>query len=35
MPAWAGTLPSEAIWRLVSYLKSIEPAEDSVATTRW
>jgi cytochrome c oxidase cbb3-type subunit III len=35
MPAWGGTLPSEAIWRLVSYLKSIEPAEDSVATTRW
>ena len=35
MPAWGGTLPSEAIWRLVTYLKSIEPAKDTVATTAW
>ena len=35
MPAWGGTLPAEAIWRLVSYLKSIEPAKDTAATTRW
>jgi cytochrome c oxidase cbb3-type subunit 3 len=35
MPAWGGTLPSEAIWRLVSYLKSIEPAKDTAATTSW
>ena len=35
MPAWGGTLPPEAIWRLVTYLKSIEPARDTAATTRW
>lgn len=35
MPAWGGTLPSEAIWRLVTYLKSIEPPKDTVGTTRW
>jgi len=35
MPAWGGTLPADAIWRLVTYLKSIEPAKDTVATTRW
>jgi cytochrome c oxidase cbb3-type subunit 3 len=35
MPAWGGTLPPDAIWRLVSYLKSIEPARDTVGTTRW
>ena len=35
MPAWGGTLPTEAIWRLVTYLKSIEPARDTVGTTAW
>ena len=35
MPAWGGTLPPEAIWRLVTYLKSIEPGKDTVATTAW
>lgn len=35
MPAWGGTLPADAIWRLVSYLKSIEPAKDTIATTSW
>jgi cytochrome c oxidase cbb3-type subunit III len=35
MPAWGGTLPADAIWRLVSYLKSIEPARDTLSTTRW
>lgn len=35
MPAWGGTLPAEAIWRLVTYLKSIEPAKDTAATTAW
>ena len=35
MPAWGGTLPSEAIWRLVTYLKSIEPARDTLSTTAW
>lgn len=35
MPAWGGILPSEAIWRLVTYLKSIEPARDTLSTTAW
>jgi cytochrome c oxidase cbb3-type subunit 3 len=35
MPAWGGTLPPEAIWRLVTYLRSIEPAKDTVGTTSW
>lgn len=35
MPAWGGTLPADAIWRLVSYLKSIEPAKDTIGTTSW
>jgi cytochrome c oxidase cbb3-type subunit 3 len=35
MPAWGGTLPTEAIWRLVAYLKSIEPAKDTVGVTSW
>jgi len=35
MPAWGGTLPPDAIWRLVSYLKSLEPSRDTIATTSW
>ena len=35
MPAWGGTLPADAIWRLVSYLQSIQPARDTLATTAW
>jgi cytochrome c oxidase cbb3-type subunit 3 len=35
MPAWGGTLPSEAIWRLVSYLQSLQPAKDTLSTTSW
>src|SRR4051812_35290096 len=35
MPAWGGTLPPDAIWRLVSYLKSQEPMRDTLSTTRW
>src|SRR5215217_1140889 len=35
MPAWGGTLPPDAIWRLVSYLKSIEPTRDTLSTTSW
>ena len=35
MPAWGGTLPPDAIWRLVSYLKSIQPARDTLSTTSW
>ena len=35
MPAWGGTLPADAIWRLVSYLKSQEPSRDTLSTTTW
>jgi cytochrome c oxidase cbb3-type subunit 3 len=35
MPAWGGTLPSEAIWRLVSYIQSLQPAKDTLSTTSW
>ena len=35
MPAWGGALPPDAIWRLVSYLKSQEPKRDTLSTTKW
>ena len=35
MPAWGGTLPPEAIWRLVSYLESQQPKQDTLSTTSW
>jgi cytochrome c oxidase cbb3-type subunit 3 len=35
MPAWGGTLPAEAMWRLVTYLQSIQPARDTLSTTSW
>ena len=35
MPAWGGTLPADAIWRLVSYLQSIQPSKDTLSTTAW
>jgi cytochrome c oxidase cbb3-type subunit 3 len=35
MPAWGGTLPAEAIWRLVTYLQSLQPAKDTLSTTSW
>jgi cytochrome c oxidase cbb3-type subunit III len=35
MPAWGGTLPSEAMWRLVSYIQSLQPAKDTLSTTTW
>jgi cytochrome c oxidase cbb3-type subunit 3 len=35
MPAWGGTLPSDAIWRLVTYLQSLQPAKDTLSTTSW
>ncbi|MFL5401819.1 MAG: c-type cytochrome [Gemmatimonadales bacterium] len=35
MPAWGGTLPSDAIWQLVSYLQSLQPAKDTLSTTTW
>jgi mono/diheme cytochrome c family protein len=35
MPAWGGTLPADAIWMLVTYLQSLQPAKDTLSTTRW
>jgi cytochrome c oxidase cbb3-type subunit 3 len=35
MPAWGGTLPDDAIWRLVSYLQSLQPPKDTLSTTSW
>ena len=35
MPAWGGTLPSEAIWQLVTYVQSLQPAKDTLSTTSW
>lgn len=35
MPAFGGHLPADAIWRLVAYLRSIQPAKDTAATTAW
>lgn len=35
MPAWGGTLPADAIWRLVSYIQSLQPAKDTLSTTSW
>jgi mono/diheme cytochrome c family protein len=34
MPAFGGILPPEAIWRLVTYLQSLAPAQD-MSTTSW
>jgi cytochrome c oxidase cbb3-type subunit III len=34
MPAFGGILPPDAIWQLVTYLRSLEPKEDP-ATTSW
>jgi mono/diheme cytochrome c family protein len=35
MPAWGGTLPADAIWRLVTYIQSLQPAKDTLSTTSW
>ena len=35
MPAFGGHLPAESIWRLVAYLRSLEPAVDTLSTTAW
>jgi cytochrome c oxidase cbb3-type subunit III len=34
MPAFGGILPAAAIWKLVTYLRSLEPKTDS-STVRW
>jgi cytochrome c oxidase cbb3-type subunit 3 len=35
MPAWGGTLPSESIWTIVTYLQSLQPTKDTLSTTTW
>jgi cytochrome c oxidase cbb3-type subunit 3 len=35
MPAWGGTLPANAIWKLVTYLQTLQPAKDTISTTSW
>jgi cytochrome c oxidase cbb3-type subunit 3 len=35
MPAFGGTLPTESIWRLVTYVQSFQPADSTIATTTW
>jgi cytochrome c oxidase cbb3-type subunit 3 len=35
MPAFGGHLPAQAIWQLVAYLRSIQPAKDTTSTTAW
>jgi cytochrome c oxidase cbb3-type subunit 3 len=35
MPAFGGHLPAESIWQLVTYLRSLEPAKDTLSTTAW
>ena len=34
MPAFGGILPPEAIWKLVTYLHSLEPKQD-ISTVSW
>ncbi len=34
MPAYGGILPPDAIWKVVTYLQSLQPAED-VSTVSW
>lgn len=35
MPAFGGHLPTESIWKIVTYLQSIQPTRDTLATTTW
>jgi cytochrome c oxidase cbb3-type subunit 3 len=35
MPAFGGHLPTESIWKVVTYLQSIQPTRDTLATTTW
>jgi len=34
MPAFGGILPPDAIWKLVTYLQSLEPKQD-ISTVSW
>jgi cytochrome c oxidase cbb3-type subunit 3 len=35
MPAFGGALPPQAIWRLVTYIQSLQPAKDTLSTVSW
>ena len=35
MPAFGGTIPTESMWRIVVYLRSLQPAQDTLATSAW
>lgn len=35
MPAFGGALSADAIWRMVTYLQSLQPIKDTLATTSW
>jgi cytochrome c oxidase cbb3-type subunit 3 len=35
MPAFGGSVPTAAIWKIVTYLQSLAPARDTVATVAW
>jgi mono/diheme cytochrome c family protein len=35
MPAFGGAIPVESIWKIVTYLRSLQPATDTLATVSW
>ena len=35
MPAYGGAVPTESIWRIVTWLRSINQGADTLGTTRW
>jgi mono/diheme cytochrome c family protein len=35
MPAFGGTIPTESIWRIVVYLRLLQPSKDALATSAW
>jgi cytochrome c oxidase cbb3-type subunit 3 len=35
MPAFGGAIPTVSIWRIVVYLRSLQPAKDTLSTTAW
>jgi mono/diheme cytochrome c family protein len=35
MPAYGGAVPTESIWRIVTWLRAQQPARDTVGTTTW
>jgi cytochrome c oxidase cbb3-type subunit 3 len=35
MPAYGGAVPTESIWRIVTWLRAVNEGADTVATRRW